>query len=398
MTDNSEEVFVDKNKTGRYFRVTANINLDAIQNNINNIRSIIKKGTKIMAIIKADGYGHGAVPVAKFLNSIDVDAYGIAIIEEGIELREAGIMKPLLILGYTPVEQYKQLVEYNITQTIFQLDTAKALSLEAMKQNKVANIHLKIDTGMTRLGFSDTMESINEIKEITRMQGVCIEGIFTHFACADEQDKTSSLKQLDRFNKFIKELEKEGIHIPMKHISNSAGIVDFSNDDFNMVRSGIITYGYYPSEEVNKDSINLEPAMEIKTHVSFVKEVEAGVGISYGHTYVTNKKTKVATVPVGYADGYPRSLSSKGRVLIHGEYANIIGRVCMDQFMVDVSHIDNVKQGDIVTLIGKDKDRYISVEEVSNLAGSFNYEFICNVSKRVPRLYFREGKIVEIKE
>lgn len=398
MTDNSEEVFVDKNKTGRYFRVTANINLDAIQNNINNIRSIIKKGTKIMAIIKADGYGHGAVPVAKFLNSIDVDAYGIAIIEEGIELREAGIKKPLLILGYTPVEQYKQLVEYNISQTIFQLETAKALSLEAMKQNKVANIHLKIDTGMTRLGFSDNIESINEIKEITRMKGVCIEGIFTHFACADEQDKTSSINQLDRFNKFIKELEREGIHIPMKHISNSAGIVDFSNDDFDMVRSGIITYGYYPSEEVNKDSIKLEPAMEIKTHVSFVKEVEAGVGISYGHTYVTNKKTKVATVPVGYADGYPRSLSSKGRVLIHGEYANIIGRVCMDQFMVDVTHIDNVEQGDIVTLVGKDNDKYISVEEVSNLAGSFNYEFICNVSKRVPRLYFRDGKIVEIKE
>ncbi len=398
MTENKEEVLPKENKAGRYFRVTANINLDAINNNIKNIRSIISKDTKIMAIIKADGYGHGAVPVAKFLNSIDVDAYGIAIIEEGIELREAGINKPLLILGYTPVEQYKQLVEYNITQTIFQLETAKALSQEAIKQNKVANIHLKIDTGMTRIGFSDSEESIKEIKEISRMEGICIEGIFSHFACADELDKTSSFEQLDRFVKFMNELEKEGINIPIKHISNSAGIVDFPKYNFDMVRSGIITYGYYPSEEVDKDSIKLEPAMEIKTHVSFVKEVEAGVGVSYGHTYVTNKKTKVATVPVGYADGYPRSLSSKGRVLIHGEYANIIGRVCMDQFMVDVTHIDDVKQGDIVTLVGKDKDKYISVEEVSNLAGSFNYEFICNVSKRVPRLYFREGKIVEIKE
>lgn len=398
MSENMEEFFEQENKTGRYFRVTANINFDAINSNITNIRSIIDKDTKIMAIIKADGYGHGAVPVAKFLNSIDVDAYGIAIIEEGIELRKAGIEKSLLILGYTPVEQYKQLVEYNITQTIFQLETAKALSIEAVKQNKVAKIHLKIDTGMNRIGFSDTKENINKIKEISRMEGVYIEGIFSHFACADEYDKLSALEQLDRFIKFTQDLEEEGINIPIKHISNSAGIVEFPNYNFNMVRSGIITYGYYPSEEVNKDSIKLEPAMEIKTHVSFVKEVGAGEGISYGHTYVTDRKTTIATVPVGYADGYPRSLSSKGRVLIHGEYANIIGRICMDQFMVDVTHIENVKQGDIVTLVGKDKDRFISVEEVSNLAGSFNYEFICNVSKRVPRLYFREGKIVEIKE
>lgn len=398
MTDKKNTEISDNHTSKRYFRVTANIDLDAIESNINNIRKLIGNETKIMAIIKADGYGHGAVSVARFLDSIHVDGYGIAIIEEGVDLRKAGINKPLLILGYTPVEQYEQLVKYDITQTIFQLETAKALSEEAIRQNKVANIHIKVDTGMSRIGFADNDDSIAVIKEISKMKGIRISGIFSHFACADEIDKTSANSQIERFDSFVSYLEKEGVTIPIKHISNSAGIVDFSNEKYNMVRSGIITYGYYPSEEVMKEHIDLKPSMELKTHVSFVKEVEAGVGISYGHIYVTDKVMKIATVPVGYADGYSRSLSSKGRVLVNGQYANIVGRVCMDQFMIDVTHIEGVKQDDVVTLIGRDGNNTISIEEVADLANSLNYEFMCNISKRVPRVYYRKGNIVEIKE
>ncbi len=382
----------------RYFRVTAGIDLDAICENILNTRKLINNTTKIMAIIKADGYGHGAVPIAKALDQIGVDAYGIAILEEGIELRKAGIKKPLLILGYTPREQFKELVKYDITPAIFQYCAAEELSKEALKQNKTANIHIKLDTGMSRIGFSDKIESINEIKKIASLKGIKIEGIFSHFACADEKDKTSSKNQLKRYLSFAKQLEAEGITIPIKHIANSAGIIDLPEAQLDMVRSGISTYGLYPSDEVDKTKITLKPAMEIKTHVSYVKEVDVGVGVSYGSTYVTTKKTRIATIPVGYGDGYPRLLSSKGRVIIHGKYAPIIGRVCMDQFMVDVSDIDNVNQGDTVTLLGKDGERTITVEELAAMAFSFNYEFICNVGKRIPRIYFQKGKIIEVKE
>ncbi len=394
LTESSSVEEIEK----RYFRVTANIDLDAICNNITNTRKLVGNTTRIMAIIKADGYGHGAIPIAKALDQIGVDAFGIAILEEGIELRRAGIKKPLLILGYTPKEQFKELVRFDITPTIFESCTAEELSKEALKQNKTANIHIKLDTGMSRIGFSDKIESIEEIKKIASMKGIRIEGIFSHFACADETDKTSAINQLKRYLSFVKQLEAEGIFIPVKHIANSAGIIDLPEAQLDMVRSGISTYGLYPSEEVNKNKIELKPAMEIKTHISYVKEVDAGVGVSYGSTYITTDKTTIATIPVGYGDGYPRLLSSKGRVLVHGKSAPIIGRVCMDQFMVDVTKIDNVKQGDVVTLLGKDGDQFISAEEIAEMAYSFNYELICNVGKRIPRIYYRKGKVVEVKE
>jgi alanine racemase len=387
-----------KNKfENRYFRVTANVDLDAIQNNILNTRKILNKGTKILTIIKADGYGHGAVPIAKALNDI-VDGFGIAIIEEGIELRKAGINKPLLILGYTPKEQYKLLIKYNITQTIFQKNAAFELSEVARRHKKKAPIHIKLDTGMTRIGFGDDEESLKAIKEIATLKGIEIEGIFSHFACADEKDKTSANIQLERYTRFVDKLEEEGVYIPIKHIANSAGIIDMPEARFNMVRSGICTYGLYPSQEVKKKLLLLKPALEIKTHVSYIKDVEAGVGVSYGSTYVTDKKTKIATIPVGYGDGYPRQLSSRGRVLIHGKSAPIIGRICMDQFMVDVTKIENVEQGDIVTIIGRDGDEFISVEEAADMAYSFNYEFICNIGKRVPRIYYKNNQICEIRD
>ena len=376
-----------------FYRVQANINLNAICNNISEVKKLLNNNTKIMAVIKADGYGHGAIQIARTLNSM-VDAYGIAIIEEGMSLRNEGITKPLLILGFTPKELYNKLVEYDIMQTVFEYDMAYHIAQEAQKQGKIAKIHIKIDTGMNRIGFALNQKSIEDIIKISKLDNLIIDGIFSHFAGADEADKTSANKQYDKFEKFINELKLNGVHIPMLHMSNSAGIIELSDANFDMVRSGIITYGLYPSDEVDKTKITLEPAMEIKTHVVYVKEVAIGEGISYNSTYVTNRVTRVATIPVGYGDGYPRQLSSKGRVLIHGKTAPIIGKICMDQFMVDVTDIPDVKQGDIVTLIGKDGEDMITVEEVANMAGSFNYEFICNVGKRIPRLYYKDNKLV----
>lgn len=378
-----------------YFRVQANINLDAICNNITAIRQVIKPGTKIMAVIKADGYGHGASHIAAALNEIGVDAFAIAILEEGVDLRQRGINKPMLILGYTPKEQYADLVKYDISQTVFEYSMAEEISKHAVNQGKYGKIHIKVETGMNRIGFADTDESIEEILQIAQLPNIQIEGVFTHFSAADETDKTSANKQLKRFSQFVQKLERRGLYIPMKHIANSAGIIDLPEADYDMVRSGIITYGLYPSKEVSKERLKLIPAMELKSHVVYVKDVAPMEGISYGSTYITKEKTRVATVSIGYGDGYPRALSNKGRVLIRGTYAPILGRICMDQFMVDVSHIDDVTQGDVVTLIGKDGEHQITVEEVADLAGTFNYEFICGIGKRIPRVYYQHGTIAD---
>lgn len=374
-----------------YYRVQADINLDAICNNIENIRAILKKGTKIMAVIKADGYGHGAIPIAKVLYD-KVDFFGIAIIQEAIELINAGIDKPILNLGYMPKEYYSLMIKNNIRTAVFTIDMARQISNEAVKQNKIAYIHIKIDTGMGRIGFLPNNESINIIKQILKLPNIFVEGIFTHFACADMIDKTSVNKQIQKYTSFIEKLENENIKIPLKHVANSASIIDLPEVNFDMVRSGITTYGLYPSDEVNKQKLLLQPAMEIKTRVAYLKYVEKGTTIGYGSTFIASSRMKVATIPIGYADGYSRSLSSKGRVLINGKSAPVIGRICMDQFMVDVTHIEDVKVDDIVTIVGKDKDEYITVEEISKLSGSFNYEFVCDVSKRIPRVYYYKGK------
>lgn len=374
-----------------YYRVQADIHLDRICNNIKRTREIIEEGTKIMAIIKADGYGHGAVPIAKILDPY-VQAYGIAIIEEGIELRNAGITKPILILGYTPKEYCVDLVKYDIMPAIFTYEAARQISEEAKRQNKIAELHIKLDTGMSRIGFALTDESVETIKKISELKNIKIDGCFSHFARADEEDKTFTYTQLERYNLFVEKLENVGISIPTKHISNSAGIMEVPEANKDMVRSGISTYGLYPSDQVDKNKLYLEPAMEIKARVSYVKELDAGIGISYNSTFVTKRKTKVATIPVGYGDGYPRALSSKGRVLIHGKSAPILGRVCMDQFMVDVTDIPDVKANDVVTLVGKEGEECITVEELSAIEQSFNYEFVCDVGKRIPRVYYYEGK------
>ena len=287
------------------------------------------------------------------------------------------------------------MIQYEIEPTVFCYEMAESLSKIAQALGKVAKIHIKLDTGMNRIGFKPTQESVEIVERISKLPNIKIEGIFTHFACADEADKTSAYEQERKYDQFIKWLEEKDIYIPIKHVSNSASIIDLAGFRKDMVRSGIITYGLYPSEEVSKDVLDLKPAMELKTHIVYIKEVGPGEGISYNHTYVTDKKTKIATIPVGYADGYPRALSSKGRVLIRGQYAPIIGRICMDQFMVDVTDIEGISVMDEVTLVGHDGNKMLTVEEVANLAGSFNYEFVCGIGKRVPRVYIRNGEIKE---
>lgn len=372
----------------KYYRAQAKVYLNAIHHNILAIKSKLDNNTKLMVIVKADAYGHGAVPIAKALDEIGIDAYGVATIEEAIELREAGIKKSILILGFTPQEQCELIVKYDITQTVFQFDMAKALSEVAKAHGKTAKIHLKIDTGMSRIGFSVSEESIAEIRRILELDNVYIEGIFSHFACADETDKTSSNTQLSKFSGFVDVLKKNNIIIPIRHISNSAGMIDIPQANLEMVRVGIGIYGVYPSEWVDYKGLKLEPAMELKSHVIYIKEIDAGVSISYGSTFTTKHKTKIATISLGYADGYSRNLSNCGRVIIHGQYAPIIGRICMDQFMVDVTDIKDVVQGDEVTLMGRDGDAYISIEELAELSHSFPYELMCTVGKRVPRVYY----------
>lgn len=386
-----EEVYNQK-----YLRVSANIDLDAICDNIKATKNIVKTGTKIMAVIKADGYGHGAVPIARAIDPL-VDWYAVAIVEEGIELRNAGFKKPILLLGYSAKALLADVVHYDLTQAVFSYDMANAINEEAKRQGKIARIHIKLDTGMGRIGYQPTKESVDDIVRMKTLSNVEINGMFTHFACADSEDKTSAKKQLQTYLAFVDDLEAAGVTLPVKHVSNSAGIIDMPEANLDMVRSGISTYGLYPSDEVCKEHLLLKPAMELKTHISFIKELEAGHGIGYGSTYVTKKHTKIATVPVGYGDGFPRQLSNKGRVLVHGQFAPIIGRVCMDQFMIDITDIPDVEQDDVVTLVGKDGNQFISVEEVADLAGSFNYEFVCDVGKRIPRVYYQNGKPVSIR-
>ncbi|HCW54492.1 MAG TPA: alanine racemase [Clostridium sp.] len=369
-----------------YLRTYIKVDLNAIENNINEVRKRIDKSVKVLAVIKADAYGHGAVQVGKFLNN-KVDYFGVATLEEAVELRTNSIDKPILILGYVSPQQYEEVIKYDVTTTVYNLEMAEKLNEIAEKFKKRAKVHIALETGMNRIGFKVCGRSIEDVKSISKMKNVILEGMFTHFSCADEKDKDYSKMQMNKYDEFVSALEENNIDIPLKHMCNSAGIMEFEDHRFDMVRSGIITYGLYPSDEVDNGSLNLKSALEWKSHVINISEVSEGVGVSYGKTYITKGTTKIATISVGYADGYKRGLSNKGRVLIHGQYAPIIGRVCMDQMMVDVTHINDVKIEDEVTLIGQDGTNNISVEELADIAGSFNYEFVCGIGKRVIRTY-----------
>ena len=377
-------------KKAGYNRIYARINMDNLRYNINKMKSLRKPDMKIMPIIKADAYGHGAVEIAKRITDLS-DYFGVATIDEAVELRNAGINTPILIIGYTDSEDYDKLLAYNITQAVYDIDECKKLSDMAIRVGKKAKVHIKVDTGMSRIGFAVSDEEIKKAIALKDMPGLEIEGIFTHYAKADEVNKNYSYQQKKKFLYFIDSLEKAGITFSLKHIDNSAGTMEMNDDDFDMVRLGIVTYGLYPSEEVDK-SVVIKPVMSLIAHVSHVKTLPAGVGVSYGWTYVTCKETRVATVTVGYADGYPRALSNKGRVIINGQYAPIIGRVCMDQIMIDVTNIPDVAVKDEVILIGGTNDKYVSVEEIAAPAASFNYELVCSISRRVPRVYYENGK------
>lgn len=371
----------------RYLRCYAEISLEVIGHNIREVKKRLPEGVKLLGVVKANAYGHGAVPVASYLEN-QVDYFATATIEEAVELRENGISAPILILGYVSPSQYGDLVEYDITQTIDSYAQALALEKEAARQNRKAKAHLAVDTGMTRIGFQVTEHDADEAAKIADLPHIELEGMFTHFSCADQEDKTYCSMQMEKYDKMTALLAERGVTIPLRHICNSAGIMEFDDHRFEMVRSGIITYGIYPSEEVKKERLDLIPALSWKSHVIHVKEVGPGIGVSYGATYVTEKPmTRIATVSAGYADGYPRALSNQGCVLIHGKKAPIIGRICMDQMMVDVTDIPDVQVEDVVTLVGTDGDETITIEEIANPAARFDYEMLCDISSRVTRVY-----------
>lgn len=380
----------------KYYRIEADINLSAIRKNIETMKGYIPKDKKLLAVIKANAYGHGAIEVANALDDLS-DYYGVACIDEGIELRKAGITKPILILGYTDASLYEDLVKYDITQTIFSYEQAKKLSKVANHLDKTAKIHIKLDTGMNRIGFKCEPESIQEIKKISELSNLNVEGIFTHYYKADEVDKSFANKQLDMYTNMVEALEQEGIHFSIRHISNSAGIMEMPNETYDMVRSGISTYGLYPSEEMDKVACVLYPAMTLKSHITHIKMVKKGETVGYGGTYTLPEDRKIATVGVGYADGYPRALSNQGRMLVNGQFAPIVGRVCMDQTMIDVTDIKDVVVGDEVVLVGKQGENILPCEELAAMSASFNYEFVCDVNRRVPRVFFQDGKKISEK-
>ena len=366
------------------------IDLDAIESNIDTIRK--HTGVDVMAVVKADAYGHGAVQVARLLQG-KCAFFGVSSILEAMELRQAGLDTPILILGHTPVSAFPALVKLDIRPTIFHYEDAVALSEEAQRQGKTAPFHFAVDTGMSRIGFQATEEEAAVCAEIAGLPGLLAEGIFSHFATADCADLTRARAQAARFDAFVEMLKRRGVKIPIRHLNNSAGLMNFGTH-YEMVRSGIVTYGMYPSSEVDPGLLSIRPALQWVSRVTHVKLLEPGREISYGGTFVTAKPTRVATVPVGYADGYRRSLSGRFHVLIRGKRAPILGRICMDQMMVDVTDIPDVALNDRVVLVGRSGEEEITMEQMADALDTINYEVVCGISRRVPRLYRRGGKTV----
>ena len=366
------------------------IDLDAIRENFEAVRT--KAGVPVMAVVKADAYGHGAIQVARLLQD-RCAFFGVSSMLEAMELRQAGLDTPILILGHTPTKAFPKAIEQNIRPTIFSWEDALALSRAAEKAGKTARFHFAVDTGMSRIGFQAEPEEAEVCARIARLPGLEAEGLFSHFATADCADLSRAEAQRRKFDAFDAMLRQRGVEIPIRHLDNSAGLMNFDRH-YEMVRSGIVTYGMYPSDEVSPDQLPLRPALQWFSRVTHVKTLPAGREISYGGTYVTKGDTVVATVPVGYADGYRRNLSGKFYVLIHGQKAPILGRICMDQMMVDVTAIPGVCPGDRVTLIGRDGAEEITMEQIAAQADSFNYEFVCGISRRVPRIYLSGGKTV----
>ena len=381
----------------KYTRVFAEIDLDAVCFNMESMRRNLIPGTKMIGVVKADGYGHGAVPVARAIGPYVV-AYAAAAAEEALMLRRHGIRKPILILGPVHKSWYEELIKNEIRPVIFTMEQAAALSEQAVRMGATADFHMAVDTGMSRIGMDAGEKGARLAAEICSLPGIRAEGLFTHFARADEKDKTSAKEQLDCYLRFVDLLEKQGIRIPVKHCANSAAILDMPETGLDQVRAGISIYGMYPSDQVERTRIELRPAMALKSFVTYVKEVEPGRQVSYGGTFTAKRPMRIATIPVGYGDGYPRNLSGRGYVLIQGQRVPILGRVCMDQMMVDVTGLDQVQADTEVILIGADGTERIWVEDLAEWGGGFHYEIVCNIGKRVPRVYRQHGKIVGTKD
>ncbi len=379
----------------QYSRVHADVDLDALEDNVALIRDNIQSSTQIIAVIKTDGYGHGAVALLTVLEQEEkIWGYAVATLEEGRILRNHGTKKPILILGYSFKDQYEEISRLQIRPSISNYEAAEHLSGIAQKLQITVPVHIKIDTGMSRIGFQVTEAQADIIAEISKLPNIFIEGIFTHFASSDAKDKTFAEGQYKQYQKMLDFLSDRQVGIPFHHVSNSAAIIDLPEYNLDLVRAGIILYGLAPSDETNFYKWGFRPVLSLKSQIVHIKELEIGRSVSYGCTYQLKKKEKIATVPVGYGDGYPRSLSNKGYVLIRGQRAPIRGRICMDQFMVDVSHIEGVSCQDEVTLIGTDGKESITLEMIGNWSERFNYEFACDLGKRIPRNFYKKGKLV----
>lgn len=378
-------------------RAWAEVSLDAIANNIHEIRRITNPNAKIMATVKADAYGHGFLEAAKTLIENGADCLAVAALQEAKQLRSRGIRVPILILGGLMDDDCEDLIDFDIIPAVFSYDFAKTLSYAAEKKDKIVKIHIKIDTGMTRVGFvagdADNTAVADEIEKISRLPYIEIDGIFSHFARSDEKDDTFTRKQFSRFMDVCSKLSNRGINVGTRHICNSAGIMMYPEMHLDMVRAGIILYGLYPSDEVDKSKINLMPAMTLKAAVTLVKEVAPGREVSYGSTYITDRPTKIATVSIGYADGYLRGLSGRAKMIADGRRVDVIGRICMDQCMIDVTNVNNINAGDEVIIFG---DSLVTADDIAEWLGTINYEVVCVIGRRIPRIYTSGGKAVKV--
>jgi len=376
-------------------RVWAEIDLDAIRHNTAEIKKKLSKGTQMMGVVKANAYGHGVCQTAKVMIENGADQLAVAFVDEAVELRIAGFDVPILVLGNSTDSDIKKLINFDIMPTVFDYSFAKRLSAAACTAGKTLKLHIKLDTGMSRIGFlAEDINTIDEILNIAKLPGVKIEGMFSHLAVADEDEECYTKMQFKRFMTVAKSLEEKGLKIPIKHICNSAGLIKFPEMHLDMVRAGIILYGVYPSSDFDKSMIDLLPSMTFKSRVSHIKMLDEGATLSYGRTYTLNKKSKIATVSVGYADGYMRSLSNRAVVSVCGQTAKQTGRICMDQCMIDVTAVNNINVGDEVILFGG-SDKF-SVENTAELIGTIGYELVCAVGRRVPRIYIRDGEVTEI--
>ncbi|HSQ33656.1 MAG TPA: alanine racemase [Peptostreptococcaceae bacterium] len=369
----------------------AEINLDNIRFNLRNIKKLLKEDTKICGVVKANAYGHGSVEISKVLINEGVDYLAVARLEEAIELRQSNIIIPILCLGYIDENSLEDAVKNDIYITVYSYESAYKLNEICKKLGKKSKIHIKIDTGMSRIGFLPNTKSVDDIQNIYKLSNIIIEGIYTHFAVADEKDKDFTYKQVDRINYIIKELENRDVYIPIKHVSNSAATMDCYDLHFNMVRCGIILYGHYPSDDVKKEVLPLKPTMTLKTKVAHIKELDSDVGISYGLRYKTVEKAKIATLPIGYADGFTRLLTDKAKVKVNGKIFPVVGKICMDQCMIKINENDDIKIGDEVIIFGEGDD--IRIENLANELETINYEMLCMIARRVERVYV-EGNVI----